>query len=1548
MILKGAAFSVMRLHFFSCLSIFFLILCVGRNSSLAQNNVGIGTMLPDSSALLDLTSSNKGLLIPRISDTAAIPFPASGLLIYLTTANAFYYFDGTYWQVIGGGTGLNGSTGNDGNTGPTGITGETGDTGNTGSTGNTGMTGATGEPGLIGTTGNTGIDGATGSTGLTGVTGATGLTGLPGSTGNTGATGNNGLTGTTGSEGIAGMTGNTGNKGTTGATGSTGLTGITGNTGNNGITGNSGVTGTTGGTGATGVSGNTGGIGVTGNSGVTGNTGSNGMTGNTGNSGLTGTTGATGSSGITGKTGSTGNTGSTGSNGITGTTGNSGLTGATGATGSSGITGKTGSTGSNGATGATGNTGYSGATGSTGTTGNAGITGTTGITGSTGSTGATGPGTICDGATANYVTKFTSSTGMCNSIIYDNGTTIGINTGATPSASAILEIRSTNSGLLIPRMTTAQRNAIASPDNSLLIFNSTTGCFETYDTLTITWQAIYCMCTSPEVPSAIAATGLSCSAFSANWNSAAGATGYSIDVATDAAFTGFVAGFQNFNTGNVTTYNITGLNASTTYYYRVRSNNSCGTSSNSGTILATTTAPSGPASPAAGAGTLVTCSSFSANWAASSGTTAYYLDVATDIAFTAFVSGFNNFNTGTATTYSITGLSAGTTYYYRIRAEDACGTSGNSGTITVTTAAPIPAAPSSMGSSVSCNSLSANWSASSGASTYYLDVATDVGFTGLVSGYNNLNTGNVLTYNVTGLNSSTTYYYRIRAENACGTSGNSATISVTTNTGAPSIPLANAGTDVTCNSFSATWNFASNATTYYIDVSPSATMTTFVPGYNNLNVGNVNSINITGLNGNTPYYYWVRAGSCSVSSESARITVVTTVSTPSAPTAIIPSNITCSSFSANWNLLPNNPVYYLDVATDAGFTAFVPGYNNLLVGNVSTYSVIGLTGGTNYYYRVRATSCASSTNSNTITATTSSSVPPAAPVANPGSNYTCTGFTANWAVSAGATIYYLDVATDAGFTSFVAGYNNLSAGNVTTYNVTGLSAGTTYYYRVRAAFCGTSSNSGTITAQTLPGNGPPSPVATSGSNISCNSFSANWSSSTGASVYYLDVATDAGFTAFVPGYYNLNAGNVLSYNVSGLSASTTYYYRVRSGNTCGISSNSGNITVSTTASSTPAAPVANAASGSTCSSFAANWNSSPGATSYYLDVAADAGFTTYVPGYGNLNVGNVTTYTVSGLSVSTTYYYRVRAAACGTSGNSNNITATTSASAPGIPVSTAESNVTCNSFTANWNASANATAYYLDVTDNATFATTTFVAGYNNLNVGNATSANVTGLSAVTNYYYRVRAGSCAMSGNSGVQTATTVASTPAAPATIIPSNITCNSFSANWNASVNATKYYIDVSTDAGFSNSVPGYSHLDVGNSNTYSVTGLSAGTTYYYRIYAAACLSSPASDTMTVVTAAAAPAASTALAATGITSSSFSANWTASAGAANYYLDVATDAGFTSFVSGYQNLNVGNVVTYSITGLSSGTTYYYRVRAASCLPSANSGTIIQATSP
>ncbi len=71
-------------------------------------------------------------------------------------------------------------------------------------------------------------------------------------------------------------------------------------------------------------------------------------------------------------------------------------------------------------------------------------------------------------------------------------------------------------------------------------------------------------------------------------------------------------------------------------------------------------------------------------------------------------------------------------------------------------------------------------------------------------------------------------------------------------------------------------------------------------------------------------------------------------------------------------------------------------------------------------------------------------------------------------------------------------------------------------------------------------------------------------------------------------------------------------------------------------------------------------------------------------------------------------------------------------------------------------------------------------------------------------------------------------------------------------------------------------------------------------------------------------------TAIAATNINETGFTANWNILPQSLSYQLDVSTNSSFTSFVTGYNNLNSGNVLTQIVSGLTPGTIYYYRVRA------------------
>jgi hypothetical protein len=102
---------------------FTIILLLLASYTFAQT--GIGTSTPHASAKLDVSSTDKGFLPPRMTvlQRGAIPTPAAGLMVYQTDGTAgLYYYNGTAWiyiinsltnvlQVANGGTGTNTSTG---------------------------------------------------------------------------------------------------------------------------------------------------------------------------------------------------------------------------------------------------------------------------------------------------------------------------------------------------------------------------------------------------------------------------------------------------------------------------------------------------------------------------------------------------------------------------------------------------------------------------------------------------------------------------------------------------------------------------------------------------------------------------------------------------------------------------------------------------------------------------------------------------------------------------------------------------------------------------------------------------------------------------------------------------------------------------------------------------------------------------------------------------------------------------------------------------------------------------------------------------------------------------------------------------------------------------------------------------------------------------------------------------------------------------------------------------------------------------------------------
>ena len=260
-----------------------------------------------------------------------------------------------------------------------------------------------------------------------------------------------------------------------------------------------------------------------------------------------------------------------------------------------------------------------------------------------------------------------------------------------------------------------------------------------------------------------------------------GVTGYQIERCTGAS----CSSFSQIATTTATTYNNTGLLASTSYSYRVRAtdaaSNPSGYSNTASGATPDTTAPTVPGSLTA---TVQSESQVNLSWSASTdnvGVTGYRIERCTG----ASCSSFSQIATTTATTYNNTGLLASTSYSYRVRATDAASNpSGYSNTASgATPDTTAPTVPGSLTATVQSESqVNLSWSASTdnvGVTGYQIERCTGAS----CSSFSQIATTTATTYNNTGLLASTSYSYRVRATDAASNpSGYSNTASATTQT----------------------------------------------------------------------------------------------------------------------------------------------------------------------------------------------------------------------------------------------------------------------------------------------------------------------------------------------------------------------------------------------------------------------------------------------------------------------------------------------------------------------------------------------------------------------------------------------------------------------------------------------------------------------------------------------------------------------------------------------------------------------------------------------
>ncbi|MGB7281134.1 MAG: fibronectin type III domain-containing protein [Candidatus Acidiferrum sp.] len=196
--------------------------------------------------------------------------------------------------------------------------------------------------------------------------------------------------------------------------------------------------------------------------------------------------------------------------------------------------------------------------------------------------------------------------------------------------------------------------------------------------------------TPPTAPTNLTAAAASSTQINLAWTASTdnvGVTGYKVERCSGAGCTNFV----QIATSTTTTYNDTGLTASTSYSYRVRANDAAGNNSGySNTASATTqSAPdtTPPTAPTNLTATAASSTQINLAWTASTdnvGVTEYKVERCSGAGCTNFA----QIATPTATSFNNTGLTASTSYSYRVRATDAAGNnSAYSNTATATTAA---------------------------------------------------------------------------------------------------------------------------------------------------------------------------------------------------------------------------------------------------------------------------------------------------------------------------------------------------------------------------------------------------------------------------------------------------------------------------------------------------------------------------------------------------------------------------------------------------------------------------------------------------------------------------------------------------------------------------------------------------------------------------------------------------------------------------------------------------------------------------------------------
>ncbi len=486
----------------------------------------------------------------------------------------------------------------------------------------------------------------------------------------------------------------------------------------------------------------------------------------------------------------------------------------------------------------------------------------------------------------------------------------------------------------------------------------------------------------------------------------------------------------------------------------------------------------------------------------------------------------------------------------------------------------------------------------------------------------------------------------------------------------------------------------------------------------------------------------------------------------------------------------------------------------------------------------------------------------------------------------------------------------LLVANTTSYPNQTLTAATTYHYRVRAHNGNVhSAFSNTASATTQPA--PDAPTNLTAVAVSSSRVNLAWTdNANNEGGFKIERSTDNVTFSQIA----ILGPNTTSTAIANLPASTLYYFRVRAYEG---TNNSGYTNVaSATTQATPAAPSNLSATAVSTSQVNLAWTDN--ATSeggFKVERSTDGVTFSQVA----MLLANTTSWPNSSLAAATTYHYRVRAYDGPNNSAFTNTAVATTQGAPAAPSNLSATAVSSSQINLAWtDNAANEAGFKLErSTDNVTFiAVATLVA--------NTTSYSNPSLAASTTYWYRIRAYEGTNNSAYSNTASATTQSPPAAPSNLTATAVSSSRINLTWtDNSSSEAGFKLDRSTDG------VAFTQIAILTKNVVSFanTNLPSSTAYWYRIRSYDGANHSAYSNVASATTQATPAAPTNLTATALNNNRIRLNWTDNAtNEGGFRLERSTDGvNFTLL-----GIFGANTTTFTNAGLTSGVTYYYRVRA------------------